>query len=61
MWVSRKTVAASLGQLSPDRLRAVITLLMAPTVAPVGKGGCVFNPERVKVEWKPERVKVEWK
>jgi DNA invertase Pin-like site-specific DNA recombinase len=36
--------------LSPDRLRAVISVLMNITIQPVGKGGShVFNPERVKV------------
>jgi hypothetical protein len=38
-------------RLSPVRLRAVIRLLMTVTVEPVGKGGHVFNPERVQVEW----------
>jgi uncharacterized protein with ACT and thioredoxin-like domain len=37
--------------LSPDRLRAVIGVLMTITILPVGKGGShVFNPDRVKVK-----------
>jgi hypothetical protein len=38
--------------LSPDRFRAVIDVLMTITVAPVGKGAHVFNPERVQVNWR---------
>ena len=44
-------VAAKVHGLSPDRLRAVIDLIMTVTVAPVGKGNKVFRPERIKVEW----------
>jgi DNA invertase Pin-like site-specific DNA recombinase len=39
-------------ELSPDRFRAVVDVLATITVAPVGKGGHVFNPERVQVDWK---------
>jgi DNA invertase Pin-like site-specific DNA recombinase len=39
-------------QLSPDRFRAVLDVLATVTVAPVGKGGHVFNPERVHVNWR---------
>jgi len=39
-------------QLSPDRFRAVVDVLMTVTVAPVGKSGCAFNPERVQVNWR---------
>jgi DNA invertase Pin-like site-specific DNA recombinase len=39
-------------QLSPDRFRAVLNVLADITVAPVGKGGHTFNPERVQVEWR---------
>ncbi len=39
-------------QLSPDRLRAVVAVLLTVTVAPVGKSGRVFNPERVQVNWR---------
>lgn len=39
-------------QLSPDRFRAVVNLLVTITVAPVGKGGHVFNPDRLSVEWR---------
>jgi DNA invertase Pin-like site-specific DNA recombinase len=38
--------------LSPDRFRAVLDVLMTVTVVPVGKGGHVFNPERVQVVWR---------
>jgi len=38
--------------LSPDRFRTVVDMLMTITIAPVGKGGKVFNPERVQVVWK---------
>jgi DNA invertase Pin-like site-specific DNA recombinase len=38
--------------LSPDRFRAVVDVLMTVTIAPVGKGSKVFNPERVAVVWK---------
>lgn len=41
-------------KLSPDRLRAVIEVLMTVTVAPVGKGYRVFNPDRVDVVWKED-------
>ncbi|ORA12608.1 recombinase family protein [Mycobacterium asiaticum] len=44
--------AAAVKQLSPDRLRAVMDVLMTVTVAPTGKGGHVFNPERVQVNWR---------
>ena len=47
-------VAEKVRQLSPDRLRAVIDVLMAVTVAPVGKGGYVFHRERVAIAWKSE-------
>ena len=39
-------------KLSPDRLRAVMDLLMKITIEPVGKGGHVFKPERIKVDWR---------
>lgn len=45
-------VAAAVGRLSPDRLRAVIDVLVVFEVAPVGKGGKVFNPDRVSATWK---------
>ena len=45
-------VADRVRQLSPDRLRAAIGVLMTVVVAPVGKGGHVFNPERVQVNWR---------
>lgn len=45
-------VAERLRALSPDRLRAVIDVLVVFEVAPVGKGGRVFNPDRVSAVWK---------
>ena len=44
-------VADAVARLSPDRLRAVLAVLLTVTVMPVGKGGRVFNPERVQVNW----------
>jgi len=38
--------------LSADRFRAVVEVLMTVTVVPVGKSGRVFNPERVRVNWR---------
>jgi recombinase/recombinase-like zinc beta ribbon protein len=38
--------------LSADRFRAVVKVLMRPTVMPVGKGSHVFNPDRVKPNWR---------
>ena len=45
-------VADAVAQLSPDRLRAVLSVLMEITIAPVGKHGHTFNPERVQVSWR---------
>ena len=45
-------VAKAVSRLTPDRLRAVLDVLMTVTVAPVGKGGHVFNPQRVQVNWR---------
>lgn len=45
-------VAAAVEKLSPDRLRAVMDVLMTVTVMPVGKGGKEFKPERVQVDWR---------
>ena len=44
--------ADAVSRLSPDRLRAVLAVLATVTVAPVGKGGYVFNPQRVQVVWR---------
>ncbi|MDT5346139.1 MAG: hypothetical protein QOE52_5323 [Mycobacterium sp.] len=44
-------VVDAVHQLSPDRFRAVVDVLMTVTVAAVGKSGRVFNPERVQVNW----------
>jgi DNA invertase Pin-like site-specific DNA recombinase len=41
---------AAVARLSPDRFRAVLSVLCEVTIMPVGKGGGhVFNPQRVKV------------
>jgi DNA invertase Pin-like site-specific DNA recombinase len=45
-------VSNALASLSPDRFRAVLDVLATITVAPVGKGGKIFNPQRVQVTWK---------
>jgi DNA invertase Pin-like site-specific DNA recombinase len=45
-------VALGIRALSPDGFRTVVDMLMTITIAPVGKGGKVFNPERVQVAWK---------
>jgi hypothetical protein len=43
-------VAEALADLSEDRYRAVIDLLLTVTVEPVGKHGNTFRAERVKVD-----------
>jgi DNA invertase Pin-like site-specific DNA recombinase len=50
--LGKPAAAAAVKKLSPDRFRAVLDLLMTITVAPVGKSGKVFNPERVQVNWR---------
>jgi hypothetical protein len=45
-------VAAAIARLSPDRFRAVLDVLATIVIAPAGKGGRVFNPERVQVSWR---------
>jgi DNA invertase Pin-like site-specific DNA recombinase len=50
--LGKPEVADAIGQLSPDRFRAVLDVLATITVAPVGKGGRAFVPERVQVQWK---------
>jgi DNA invertase Pin-like site-specific DNA recombinase len=49
--LGRPQAAAAIKELSPDRYRAVLDLLLVATVAPVGKGGHAFDPERVTMEW----------
>lgn len=44
--------AAAVKHLSPDRFRAVLDVLATIIVTPVGKGGHVFDPQRVGIEWK---------
>jgi hypothetical protein len=50
--LGKPEAAAAVKQLSVDRFRAVVDVLATITVAPVGKAGHVFNPERVQVAWK---------
>ena len=50
--LGKPEVADAIASLSPDRFRAVLDVLAKITVAPVGKGGKVFNPERVQVVWR---------
>jgi DNA invertase Pin-like site-specific DNA recombinase len=38
--------------LPPDRFRAVVNVLMAPVIQPVGKGGHVFNADRFHPNWR---------
>ncbi|AGZ51092.1 recombinase family protein [Mycobacterium kansasii] len=45
-------VADAIAQLSADRFRAVLDVLAVIVVMPVGKGGKVFNPDRVQVNWR---------
>lgn len=50
--LGKPEVAAAVHSLSPDRFRAVVNVLMTITIAPVGKGGKTFRPERVQVNWR---------
>jgi DNA invertase Pin-like site-specific DNA recombinase len=50
--LGKPEVADAIERLSPGRFRAVTDTLMTITVAPVGKGGHVFNPQRVQVAWR---------
>ncbi|WP_085157348.1 recombinase family protein [Mycolicibacterium confluentis] len=50
--LGKPEVVEAITELSPDRLRAVIDVLVEFVVAPVGKGGHVFHPERVAVNWR---------
>lgn len=49
--LGKPQVKAAIESLSPDRLRAVVSILAKITVMPVGKGGHVFRPDRVQVDW----------
>lgn len=43
---------AAVKKLTPDRIRAIMRVLMVVTIEPAGRGTQrVFNPERVTVEW----------
>ena len=51
--LGKPQAAAAVQRLSPDRFRAVLDVLLTVTIAPVGRGGGhVFNPERVRVDWR---------
>lgn len=43
---------ARLADEHPDRYRAILDVLVCVTIAPHGKRGNVFDPERVKVVWR---------
>jgi hypothetical protein len=45
-------VADAVERLSPDRFRAVLSVLATFTIVPVGKGRHVFDPQRVRVDWR---------
>jgi hypothetical protein len=45
-------VADKVKKLTPGRYRAVLDALMTVTVLPVGKGGHVFQRDRIEVVWK---------
>jgi DNA invertase Pin-like site-specific DNA recombinase len=47
-------VGRAVERLTPDRLRAVVDVLMTVTVMPIGKGHKVFDRERVHYAWKQE-------
>ena len=51
--VGTERAVAAVEQLSPDRLRAVMGVLMTVTIRPAGQGfhNRTFNPDRVAVEW----------
>ncbi len=49
--LGKPAAAAAVEKLSPDRFRAVVGVLMSPSVEPVGKGGNMFNPDRLKPNW----------
>lgn len=44
-------VSDAVRALPHGRFRAILNLLMTVTIAPVGKGSHVFDPDRVGVEW----------
>ena len=50
--LGKPEVTEKIAGLSPDRFRAVVSVLLTATVLPVGKGGKVFQPERVVIDWK---------
>ncbi|MGB3521938.1 MAG: recombinase family protein [Mycobacterium sp.] len=50
--LGRPEAVAAVEALTPDRFRAVVALLLVVTVDPVGKGSHVFDPERVRFEWR---------
>lgn len=50
--LGRPEAADAVTKLSPDRFRAVLDVLCTVTIAPVGKGGRKFNPDRIHVNWR---------
>ncbi|OBB89649.1 recombinase family protein [Mycobacterium sp. 852002-30065_SCH5024008] len=49
--LGKPEVAAAIESLSPDRFRAILSVLAKITIAPVGKGGHTFRPDRVQIDW----------
>lgn len=58
--LGKPEIAEALKRLSPDRFRAVVGVLMAVTVAPIGKGGYLVDPATKRKRINPERVQVQW-
>jgi hypothetical protein len=49
--LGKPDTAEKVAELSPDRFRAIVSVVMTPTVMPVGKGGHTFDPDRLKPNW----------
>jgi DNA invertase Pin-like site-specific DNA recombinase len=49
--LGRSEAVQAVKELTPDRFRAVMRVLLTVTVAPVGKGSHVFNERRITVDW----------
>ena len=59
---TRNSHREAVDELTHDRFRRVVDLLMTVTIKPVGKGGYqVINPHTGAKGIKEERVKVEWR
>src|SRR5262249_23772553 len=53
--------ASAIKNASPDRFRAIVNVLMAPTVSPIGKGGHIVDPDTGKRGIDTGRVKPHWR